>query len=143
MVFALVRPSVPNATCCRGRIADITPELPPLPAGGRVCTDVKEGDDVSAAPVFTQVGSSTETPARQLCSGQKGRFTGEINLHNAENIGPVFVHGLAWVNLDKLSCHSSGAVWKSRGTSWAPVPNKPTVSVDVKQYFNCHDLLGS
>ena len=27
---------------------------------------------------------------------------------------------------------SSGAVWKS----WAPVPNKPTVSVDVKQHFN-------
>ena len=22
------------------------------------------------------------------------------------------------------------------GTSWAPVPNKPTVSVDVKQHFN-------
>ena len=31
---------------------------------------------------------------------------------------------------------SSGAVWKSRWTSWAPVPNKPTVSVDVKQHFN-------
>ena len=27
-------------------------------------------------------------------------------------------------------------VWKSRWTSWAPVPNKPTVSVDVKQHFN-------
>ena len=24
---------------------------------------------------------------------------------------------------------------KSRWTSWAPVPNKPTVSVDVKQHF--------
>ena len=32
---------------------------------------------------------------------------------------------------------SSGAVWKSmRWPSWAPVPNKPTVSVDVKQHFN-------
>ena len=31
---------------------------------------------------------------------------------------------------------SSGAVWKSRWASWAPVPNKPTVSVDVKQHFN-------
>ena len=30
---------------------------------------------------------------------------------------------------------SSGAVWKSRRPSWAPVPNKPTVSVDVKQHF--------
>ena len=28
---------------------------------------------------------------------------------------------------------SSGAVWKSRWPSWAPVPNKPTVSVDVKK----------
>ena len=34
-----------------------------------------------------------------------------------------------------LSCQSSGAVRKSRWTSWAPVPNKPTVSVDVKQHF--------
>ena len=25
--------------------------------------------------------------------------------------------------------------WKSRWPSWAPVPNKPTVSVDVKQHF--------
>ena len=33
---------------------------------------------------------------------------------------------------------SSGAVWKSRWTSWAPVPNKPTVSVDVKRHFNNH-----
>ena len=31
---------------------------------------------------------------------------------------------------------SSGAMSKSRWTSWAPVPNKPTVSVDVKQHFN-------
>ena len=31
---------------------------------------------------------------------------------------------------------SSGAVWKSRWTSWVPVPKKPTVSVDVEQHFN-------
>ena len=31
---------------------------------------------------------------------------------------------------------SSGAVRKSRRPSWAPIPNKPTVSVDVKQHFN-------
>ena len=30
--------------------------------------------------------------------------------------------------------HSSGAVRKSRWPSWAPVPKKPTVSVDVKQH---------
>ena len=34
----------------------------------------------------------------------------------------------------QLKTQSSGAVWKSRWPSWAPVPNKPTVSVDVKQY---------
>ena len=31
---------------------------------------------------------------------------------------------------------SSGAAGESRWLSWAPVPNKPTVSVDVKQHFN-------
>ena len=31
---------------------------------------------------------------------------------------------------------SSGAVWKWRWTSWAPFPNKPTVSVDLLQHFN-------
>ena len=36
--------------------------------------------------------------------------------------------------LDKTLTHqSSGAVWKWR-SSWAPVPNKPMVSVDVKQH---------
>ena len=38
------------------------------------------------------------------------------------------------VSVDVLQ--SSGAVWKSRWTSWAPVPDKPTVSVDVKQHFS-------
>ena len=31
---------------------------------------------------------------------------------------------------------SSGAERMSRWTSWAPVPNKPTLSVDLKQHFN-------
>ena len=48
----------------------------------------------------------------------------------------------------KYSLHSSpfqssGAVWKSRWPSWAPVPNKPTVSVDVKQHFNIPHFLES
>ena len=34
----------------------------------------------------------------------------------------------------ELLLQSSGDVWKSRWPSWAPVPNKPTVSVDVKQH---------
>ena len=40
-----------------------------------------------------------------------------------------------------IECHSSGARWKSRWTSWAPVPNKLTVSVDVKQHFNNNDRI--
>ena len=35
---------------------------------------------------------------------------------------------------------NSGAVWKLRWPSWAPGRNKPTVSVDVKQYFNFSQL---
>ena len=31
---------------------------------------------------------------------------------------------------------TSGAVWKWRWPSWAPIPNEPTVSVDLKQHFN-------
>ena len=33
-----------------------------------------------------------------------------------------------------LHNRSLGAVWKSRWSSWAPVPNKPMVSVDIKQH---------
>ena len=41
-------------------------------------------------------------------------------------------------------CQSSGAVWKSRWPSWAPVPNKPTVYVDVKQHWTrTHELCES
>ena len=40
-----------------------------------------------------------------------------------------------WTLTGRLA-QSSGAVWKSRWTSWAAIPNKPTVSVDVKQHFN-------
>ena len=36
---------------------------------------------------------------------------------------------------------SSGAVWKSRWTSWAPVPNKLTVSVDVKRHSTINEFL--
>ena len=44
-----------------------------------------------------------------------------------------------------VSLQSSGAVWKSRWTSWAPVPNKPTVSVDVKHHSTnlCRSVLGT
>ena len=43
---------------------------------------------------------------------------------------PYKVIAVAW-----HSGQSSGAVWKSRWMSWAPVPSKPTVSVDIKQHF--------
>ena len=47
-----------------------------------------------------------------------------------------------WLTISRLKnsvfeiALNSGAVWKWRWPSWAPVPNKPTVSVDVKQHFN-------
>ena len=54
----------------------------------------------------------------------------------------TFYHPRFWFNLDEFTLwrgepiyDSSGAVRKSRWTSWAPVPNKPMVSVDVKQHF--------
>ena len=46
-----------------------------------------------------------------------------------------------YIIIINLSCQSSGAVWKSRWPSWAPVPNKPTVSADVKQHFNNNNNL--
>ena len=36
--------------------------------------------------------------------------------------------------LARCAPHSSGAVWKSRWPSWAPIPNNPTVSMDVMQH---------
>ena len=33
-----------------------------------------------------------------------------------------------------MTKQNSGAVWKSRWPSWAPLPNNPTVSVDVKHH---------
>ena len=39
-----------------------------------------------------------------------------------------------------LNSQSSGAVRKSRWPSWAPVPDKPAFSVDVKQHLN--NMLG-
>ena len=43
---------------------------------------------------------------------------------------------LCWMGLVFEIAQNSGAVWKLRWPSWAPVPNKPMVSVDVKQHFN-------
>ena len=44
--------------------------------------------------------------------------------------------GVEYIRLFRAHRHhqNSGAVRKSRWPSWAPVPNKPTVSVDVKQH---------
>ena len=40
---------------------------------------------------------------------------------------------------NSFGAQSSGAVWKSRQRSWAPIPNKPT-SVDVKQHSTNQQL---
>ena len=56
-----------------------------------------------------------EAPLRQICVLIQRRGQG-VNL-----IKRALMHNI----------QSSEAVSKSRWTSWAPVPNKPTVSVDV------------
>ena len=41
----------------------------------------------------------------------------------------------SWSTMHAPSAHQrSGAVWKSRWPSWAPITNKPMVSVDVKKH---------
>ena len=45
------------------------------------------------------------------------------------------------VTVEKCFCQRSGAMRKSRWLSWVPVPNKPMVSVDVKQHFNNDELM--
>ena len=40
----------------------------------------------------------------------------------------------------RMSDQSSGGVWKWRWPSWAPVPNKPKVSVDVKQNTSANNM---
>ena len=46
----------------------------------------------------------------------------------------LFMHACSGLML--LYVQSSGAAWKLTWLSWATIPNKPTVSVDVKQHFN-------
>ena len=48
---------------------------------------------------------------------------------------PAFLggEGRGKVTTAALRGQSSGAMYKSRWPSWAPVPNKPRVSLDVKQ----------
>ena len=83
--------------------------------------------------------------SRRTYGGNKWRGSWSSNLPfvNGEGTQPAFLrhrlpltgayHGV-WST--QAALQSSEAVWKWRWTSWAPVPNKPTVSVDVKQHFN-------
>ena len=50
------------------------------------------------------------------CNHESGALTTELSPPNGKTV------------------QSKGAVWKLRWPSWAPVPNRPTVSVDVKQH---------
>ena len=84
--------------------------------------------------IFTNVHESISNRKRRA-SARTPKFN-----RSAENVQTatrrVCIHGR---RLHRLTClhrcaQSSGAVWKWRWPSWAPVPNKPTVSVDVKQH---------
>ena len=46
----------------------------------------------------------------------------------------AYTNRASYTMADRARYQSSGAVWKSRWPSWVSVPNKPTVSVDVKQH---------
>ena len=60
-------------------------------------------------------------------------------LHTVQTRVPLLccVYKNVWFSVVVQVIQSSGAVWKSKWPSWAPVPNinKPTVCVDVKQDF--------
>ena len=83
------------------------PPPPPPPPNNRVPTNfsIQESRDKEQTAPF-------------------GRFTSKICM----SCFVLLNKGFLFLN------HSSGAGWKSRWPSWAPVLNKPTVSVDVKQH---------
>ena len=66
--------------------------------------------------------------------GVRNRCTGGVSLGGHQYLGAPTQATLSAASL-LPSDQSSGAVWESRWPSWAPVPNKPTVSVDVKQHL--------
>ena len=47
---------------------------------------------------------------------------------------PFVVNRMFKSNYYYQNQQSSGVVWKSRWPSWAPIPNKPMPSVDIKQH---------
>ena len=56
-------------------------------------------------------------------------------VHRVRSLHAVLTMDLYDYNYRSLTDRMSyGAVWKSRWPSWAPVPNKPKVSEDVKQH---------
>ena len=96
-------------------------------SGEEVCVEVG-GDQVKQPQPFVgSVSAFREHPAQVLLLGIKLIIPGNSFRESQWNM-----FGLG------RNKQSSGAVWKSRWTSWAPVPNKPLVSVDVKQHFNLH-----
>ena len=50
------------------------------------------------------------------------------SLHSVSDISQLYKS-----TVTNYDCQSSGSVWKSRWLSWAPIPNKPTVFVDVTE----------
>ena len=80
---------------------------------------------------FLQSSGAVWDRAQELCET-------ELRSRVRQSSGAVWDRAQELCETELRSCvrQSSGAVWKSRWTSWAQVPNKPTVSVDVKQHFN-------
>ena len=106
---------------------------------------VKAGDsDYNWASVSQHRQNSARSPARDQLS-QHADYKPWIHIgpryKHCSDVRPtwfntqVYIHNI-YTNQAWYSLQSSGAVWKSRWPSWTPVPNKPTVSVDVKRHFN-------
>ena len=72
----------------------------------------------------------------------RNRCTGGVSLGVHQYLGAPTKATLSAASL-LPSDQSSGAVWESRWPSWAPVPNKPTVSVDVKQHLTAYRPKGT
>ena len=108
----------------RARAESIQPNALPL---GQTCSHSFTWLEYSA---FKAVGCMCTIRALELCESRGGR----------PGLPSLIILRFLWTlsnTQPTRTGQNSRAVWKSRWISSAPVPNKPTISVDVKQHFNC------
>ena len=119
------------------RVNQTEPKLPTFVFGSHDCWSFAV--DSLRKSVSTATGKSMFTKPDK--NGRRmSRVDSQQNVRLRSGL-VVTWHKASFGNLSKDGklCQNTGAVWKSRWTSWAPVPNNPPVSVDVKRHFN-HQL---